>query len=137
VDLIHAFLTLYDFYKKHPDEHLYKIVFNHYQEGVSDTNNIAATLINAYRTKGPAAFMELSHKWFKEQSQTAFLATEQLNYTDEDYTVLNEQREWCQKNELFYTPVLIVNNRPAPTDYDASFLEDIVDAFDTEDEEEE
>lgn len=134
-----AFLMLYDFYKKHPDEHLYKIVFNHYQEGISDTNDIATTLINAYRTKGQSAFMELSYKWFKEQSQTAFLATEQINYTDEDYAVLNEQREWCQKNELFHTPVLIVNNRPAPSDYDASFLEDIVDAFDTEgkDEEEE
>ena len=50
-----------------------------------------------------------------------------------------ERVEWCQKNELFYTPVLTLNNRPTPSDYDASFLEDIIDDFDTEegDEEEE
>ena len=76
--------------------------------------------------------MDLAYKWFEKQSETAFLASEQITYTDEDYKVLNEQREWCQKNELFYTPVLIVNNRPTPSDYDASFLEDIIDAFDTE-----
>ncbi len=129
-----AFEKFLDLYHRNGLENSFKLVLNHYDETSSKRNDVAATMINCYRTHGADKFLKMMDGWFKHRNTDQFLMEHVSEFTDEDYQILAEHREWCKKNELFYTPILIVSNKIVPHYYDATFLDDILEAIDSDQE---
>ncbi|WP_422080202.1 vitamin K epoxide reductase family protein [Ulvibacterium sp.] len=127
-----AFEKFLDLYHRNGLENSFKLVLNHYDGASSKRNDVAATMIHSYRTHGADEFLKMMDDWFKHRNTDQFLREHAAEFTDVDYQILAEHREWCKKNELFYTPILIVSNKIIPHYYDATFLDDILEAIDTD-----
>ncbi len=121
-----AFEKFYDFYCKNGSGSKFFLILNHYRTTSSKRNDIAATMINFYRNNKPDEFLKMMNRWFQHRDADKFFDEVVVNFTDEDYQILLRQRGWCEKNELFQTPILIINDKIMPDYYDASFLEDIL-----------
>lgn len=126
-----AFEKFLDLYHRNGRENSFKLVLNHYDDTASKRNDVAATMINCYRTRGADIFLKMMDDWFKHRNADQFLMEHVSEFTGEDYRILAEHREWCKKNELFHTPILIVSNKVIPHYYDATFLDDILEAIDS------
>ncbi|MGB5818416.1 MAG: vitamin K epoxide reductase family protein, partial [Saonia sp.] len=122
------FDKFYDFYKKKGEDYRFQLIFNHFKTASPDAkrNQIAATMINAYGKKGSDEFLKLMDGWFQHQNEENFA---DLDFDEAQHKILLEQRVWCEKNELFHTPILIINEKIIPPDYNASFLEDMLNAM--------
>ncbi len=124
-----AFVSFYRFYQLKATNFRFVLVLNHYDTQPSKRNDIASTLIHSYTNGGPEEFLETMHHWFLHQDEDKFLIGNTIDFTDTDYDILSLQRQWCKDNELFHTPILIVNATVVPEYYDMSFLEDILEAL--------
>ncbi|MEO0526222.1 MAG: thioredoxin domain-containing protein [Bacteroidota bacterium] len=121
-----AFDNFYDVSKKGSSKYRFELVFNHYDTSSSARNDVTAAMIRSYYKKGPDSFLKMMDEWFEHMDVDKFLRETAVDFEKKDYGILQKQREWCSKNELFHTPILIINNRIIPHEYDASFLEDIL-----------
>ncbi len=91
---------------------------------------ITSALLDIYNREGREAIMNALHevyaenvdleKWMQDREKT------QTSYEE----ILTTQRSWCQANDINFTPVLIVNGRPFPKEYDKGdlvyFMEDLI-----------
>lgn len=124
-----TFKEFYDFYRKNGSEYKFQLILNHYETTSSKRNDIAATMINSYRNNEQDGFLKMMNRWFRHRDTVKFFDEDVANFTYEDYQIILEQRGWCEKNGLFHTPALIINNKIMPYYYDASFLDDILEVM--------
>lgn len=129
-----AYLRFYEFYQKHRDAYRFELLFNHFDAGESDPNRVAASLLRRYRQEGPEAFLAHTRDWYQEQDLGAFRRKPGPAPGDADHALLQEQRAWCVANELFHTPILLINDLIMPHQYDTTYLEDLMEALQEEEE---
>jgi len=124
-----AYIEFSDFYRKNSSKYSFRFILNHYDPKPSKNNDIAATMINSFRNNGPEEFLKIMNQWFLLQDLEKFNSKGMISYTEKDYQVLNEHRNWCKKNELFYTPIIIIDDKIVPEYYDSSFMGDIIESL--------
>ncbi len=124
-----AFEKLYNHSLDNSSEYRFQLILNHYGTSSSKRNFVAAAMINFYRNKKPDEFLKMMNRWFQHRDVGKYLTENTINVEDEDYHILFEQRNWCEKNNLFQTPILIINDKIIPDYYDATFLEDILEVM--------
>jgi len=124
-----AFEKLYDHCLSNSSEYKFQLILNHYGASSSKRNYVAAAMINFYRNNKPDEFLKMMNRWFQHRDVDKFLIENTVNVEGEDSQILLNQRNWCKKNNLFQTPILIINNKIIPDYYDASFLEDILEVM--------
>ncbi|WP_422859912.1 vitamin K epoxide reductase family protein [Flagellimonas sp. S174] len=121
-----SFNQFYEYYLNNKDDNEYQIIFNHFEEKNSKRNRVAVSLINIYRNNGFDALMQSLNQWFNERHNSTFLEEYLWKTEDENVYTLHQQRAWCKKNELFHTPILIIDEVVISEYYDASFIGDLV-----------
>lgn len=129
-----AFEKFRSLYAKDTKTYQFHLILNHYNTDSSPRNDVAASLIHCYRTQGVDAFLERMDAWFAHRDAERFFQDTPRQFTDADYQTLKTQRDWCKKNELFHTPILMIDAKIIPEFYDASFLEDILAVFNAKEE---
>lgn len=121
-----AFLKLYEHYKRNKNSIGYHLVFNHYDTTKTLNNDVATKLITYFQQNGEEQFLEKNAKWFTNQNRGKFLKSEPIQISETAYRTLKEQREWCEQNEIFQTPMLIINGIIVPYYYEPDFLDDVL-----------
>ncbi len=121
-----SFNHFHDHYLKNKGKYSYQIVFNHFEDYDSQSNLVAASLIQIYQNKGFDGLLEGLDRWFNKPATAAFLGQYEWKAEDENVSVLLQQRDWCQRNKLFHTPILIIDEHVISEHYDASFIEDLL-----------
>lgn len=94
-------------------------------------------LAQLYFNKGQNEFRKALKAWFEtkdiEQWKRSFNVEIELEKTE---SFLNEQFAWCKKNDLLFTPTLIINNYQYPKIYDREdlifFMSDLVEEIRTD-----
>ncbi len=121
-----AFLKLYEHYQRNKNSIGYQLVFNHYDTSQSPNNDVAVKLIAQLRQNGEGQFLEKTAKWFREQNRNRFLKSEPIQIGESEYEILRDQRKWCEQNEIFQTPMIIINGIIVPYYYEPDFLDDVL-----------
>lgn len=121
-----AFLKLSEHYQRNKNSIGYQLIFNHYDTSKSPNNDVAVKLITQLRQNGEEQFLEKTVKWFKTQNRDKFLKSEPIHTNESEYKTLREQREWCERNGIFQTPMLIINGIIVPYYYEPDFLDDVL-----------
>lgn len=92
------------------------------EDSSSPTLHIAAHTVAIYKNLGPAKALKALAEWFQEQDFEAW----QSNYNQPLETgainILQQHRDWCNQQELIFTPVSILNEHLLPLHYN---MEDV------------
>ena len=91
---------------------------------------LTSVLLDIYNQKGGEALMNALHEVYAEnvdlEKWIQGSKKPQISYEK----ILATQRNWCQTNDLNFTPLLIVNGKPFPQEYDKGdliyFMEDLM-----------
>ncbi len=127
-----AFEQFHAFYTKNSDVYKFQIIFNHYEDGASPRNDVAVRCINSLWNHGEKAFFNTLADWYHIENIESFSKKHPLHATEMGYEVLQRQRDWCKENALYHTPILVLNRKIIPPQYDATFIEDFIEVLDEE-----
>tara|TARA_R110002020_G_scaffold63170_1_gene168628 strand:- start:26639 stop:28183 length:1545 start_codon:yes stop_codon:yes gene_type:complete len=125
-----AFFKLLYLYKKRGNDLAFRIVLNHYDPSIKKQNTVAAFLIETFDRKDPDLFLEKMQMWFKAQNNLRS-ETDGRTYA-RGMEILGLHRAWCERNKIYQTPTLIIDESIIPYYYDADFLEDFLDVLSEE-----
>ncbi len=120
-----SFHDFHELYLRKGTEYQFQLIFNHYGDLASERNKTLAQLINTYSTDTQKDFLN-TLKAVLEQQNTSNKGVHNTQYTANNSKVITDQRNWCERNGIFQTPILIINQTIMPEFYDASFIEDIL-----------
>jgi hypothetical protein len=69
------------------------------------------------------------HSIYNNADVNSWLKTRDTNLNHEAYIELDKQHHWCQSHNLNFTPVILINGREFPKEYDRHdlihFIEDL------------
>jgi len=127
-----AFEQFHAFYVKNADAYKFQIIFNHYEDGASPRNDIAVRCMHSLWNHGEKAFFNTLADWYQMENIALFSEKHALHAAEMGYEVLQRQRDWCKENALYHTPILVLNRKIIPPQYDATFMEDFIEVLDEE-----
>ena len=80
-------------------------------------------LLHSYHTQGEEETWQLLHDLYSENSDIAsWIKNRNIHYNPGYDNIMKAQKEWCNTNEIHYTPELFVNDKPFPKEYNRSDL---------------
>ncbi|TJY37697.1 vitamin K epoxide reductase family protein [Pontimicrobium aquaticum] len=113
-----------DILKKHSDRVAISIRFNantDYPE--NNLVKIASRLIEIYNTNGEAVCLRAMHSIYQGQQTDAWLDEfGNCNNIALFFEELKKEQEWCTNNNLNFTPVILINGKTYPKEYDRADL---------------
>ncbi len=127
-----AFKQFFRTYHKYSKSLKFQLIFNHYDVAHSKNNDVAASIIQSHTKEMPLNVLHKLEHWFEISNPDLFFKREKKELRAQGYDVLSQQREWCSKNGIFQTPVMVINESIIPHYYDAGFLDDFIDALQEE-----
>ena len=101
----------------------------------SESHQVGGRLLEIYHQSGQAAFMQAMHEIYDHQNAKKWMKKWGLCQAPEPYqNTLNVQKKWLTENALNFTPVLLVNGKAFPKEYDNSdlklFIEELIESTD-------
>ena len=91
------------------------------REKGSEKLKVARRITQIYESKGAEAALEAMNAWYHNKEYEKW----NKSFPSEDLEVdaiLGKQKEWCQNNDIKYTPTILFNGRELPKQYN---IEDI------------
>lgn len=121
---ITAFKSYVELVKDNSEKLQIYLIFNINPENDQNTYlKVAHTVLNILNQKGNAMALAALHEWFESEFDTENWFkkyTESVSEYSKD--ALTKQHEWCNKNEIRYTPATIFKSHIYPTDFQLSDL---------------
>ena len=124
-----------DILKKYSDQIKVQVRFNaNYKDSENDLTKITSKLIDIYHVQGQDKCLKAMHDIYNNQKPKDWLETYgTCNNQDQALNSLEQQSEWCQSNALNFTPVILINGKTYPKEYDRTdliyFIEDLNEYF--------
>jgi len=127
-----AHRDLHELLKVGKDKIRLKIRFN---VNVSDENSmlypVVSEILHTYHSEGPIACLELLDTLYEEGANVAEWTKQQNIHFNPSYdSIMAQQSDWCQENQINFTPALYLNGKEFPKEYDRTdlqyFLEDFI-----------
>lgn len=91
---------------------------------------IALRLIELYHRKGEQKCLTAMHDIYGNLSTLSWLEKWGEVHNRKYFDILVAEKEWCQKNNINFTPEILINGRSFPNEYDRSdltfFINDII-----------
>jgi protein-disulfide isomerase len=110
--------------QNHYDTVCFDVRFNFNAENSDEkSKKIHQQLVALYYEQGQESFMKALHNWFENKNEIE-LNSCLIDKADgfKINTILEEQFNWNQKNDLTYTPAIIINQFVFPKQYERSEL---------------
>ncbi len=120
-----------DILKKHHQKVSITIRFNiSLSQKDSDTVKIASRLLEIYHEDGEAECMKAMSDIYNDNNASTWLKQWKSSKKPELYIdILEHEKEWCNKNNINFTPELLINGKAFPQAYNRSdlsyFIEDL------------
>ena len=118
-------------HKKYPNEVGLQIRFSaNPKDKSSSGTKVVTRLLELYKTKGIELCMEAMSSIFMDEDETSWFK-EYGECRDINYycKVLEKQSNWCIENNINFTPVILINGKFFPKEYDRNdlilFIEDL------------
>ncbi|WP_262696592.1 vitamin K epoxide reductase family protein [Flagellimonas aequoris] len=120
-----SFLKFYALYLKRGNEIRFRIIFNQYDTEDPKFIHLANFLIDSYKVNSPDNFLELLKTWYLKKNMGKSIHQD----SQKGKALLSQHRDWCEKNHLYQTPTIVIDNSIVPYYYSADFLEDFIDVL--------
>ena len=124
-----------DILKKHSDQIKIQVRFNaNYKDTNDDLTKITSRLIDIYHIEGSDKCLNAMHDIYNNRKPEQWFKT--YGICDNQERALNsleKQSEWCISNGLNFTPVILINGKSFPKEYERTdliyFVEDLNEHF--------
>ncbi|OUL62833.1 hypothetical protein B8T70_08280 [Flavobacterium sp. AJR] len=131
-------LILNEIIQKHYDEITLTIRFYLFYDDVNDVEFLISNyLLNIYKLKGENVFLEKMNGMFECNDKDKWISEETKDTLLEKSEGFIIEKEWCNQNEINFTPAIVINNHLFPSDlYEIAdldfFIEDLIDLNQTQ-----
>ena len=88
---------------------------------------IAARLLAIYHKREESTFIEALDEIYSDASPQNWLMKWNIEEKDEYFELLNNEKEWCQANNINFTPEILLNGRAFPKEYGRNDLQYFID----------
>ena len=131
-----AHTDLENILKKNPDINV-KIRFNVPINENNIANKVVKRLLEIYNTESEKKCTEALHEAYKDDADLNEWLLKWKESKDNSFeNLLNVTKEWCIDNSISFTPVLFINDKQFPKEYNRTdinyFIEDLIEMVETE-----